>query len=172
MSFLIIHFHQSFLTPVLILDSRPHFQSPGTALDVATLKANPGPGSDPLRLWLEVLSDLQYMDVVSSAHGVSICMQGVFSPDDGMLSSPPVFFFFFSVSRDVFFYSVRTYGIIDTAIFRTVVYLGTLQQYTRPEAVGAVGSVVAWYDSSPNSEPALLAGSVRWNVPAGLYCRF
>ncbi|CAM9929017.1 unnamed protein product, partial [Laminaria digitata] len=38
-------------------------QSPGTALDVATLTANPGPGSDPLRLWLKVLLDLQYMDV-------------------------------------------------------------------------------------------------------------
>ncbi|CAN0048532.1 unnamed protein product, partial [Ectocarpus sp. 13 AM-2016] len=37
-------------------------QSPGTALDVATLAANPGPGSEPIRLWLKVLSALQYMD--------------------------------------------------------------------------------------------------------------
>lgn len=42
-------------------------QSPGTALDVATLTANPGPGSEPLKLWLKVLSELQYMDTVSGA---------------------------------------------------------------------------------------------------------
>lgn len=39
-------------------------QSPGTALDMATLAANPGPGSEPLRLWLKLLSALQYMDTV------------------------------------------------------------------------------------------------------------
>ncbi|CAM9192647.1 unnamed protein product [Ascophyllum nodosum] len=37
-------------------------QSPGTALDVATQATNPGPGSEPLKLWFKVLSDLQYMD--------------------------------------------------------------------------------------------------------------
>lgn len=42
-------------------------KSPGTALDVATLMANPGPGSEPLKLWLKVLSELQYMDTVSEA---------------------------------------------------------------------------------------------------------
>ena len=39
-------------------------QSPGTALDVATQATNPGPGSEPLKLWFKVLSDLQYMDTV------------------------------------------------------------------------------------------------------------
>lgn len=48
-------------------------QSPGTALDVATLAANPGPGSEPLRLWLQVLSSMQYMDTVSKRKIRAVC---------------------------------------------------------------------------------------------------
>ncbi|CAN0262865.1 unnamed protein product, partial [Scytosiphon promiscuus] len=55
-----ITIHRRFLH--VFRDLEYALQSPGTALDVATLAANPGPGSEPVRLWLEVLSALQYMD--------------------------------------------------------------------------------------------------------------
>lgn len=57
-------------------------QSPGTALDVATHARNPGPGDEPLWLWLKVLSALQYMDTVS--RGIQTAARKQAWPADGI----------------------------------------------------------------------------------------